>query len=47
MLYINEFKIILKGFVFMQQKLEEIRVAAKAALSAAENTKAVDELRVR
>ena len=31
----------------MQQKLEEIRVAAKAALSAAEDTKAVDELRVR
>ena len=31
----------------MQQKLEEIRVAAKAALSAAEDAKAVDELRVR
>ena len=31
----------------MQQKLEEIRVAAKAALSAAEDAKTVDELRVR
>ncbi len=31
----------------MQQKLEEIRAAAKAALAAAEDSKAVDELRVR
>ena len=31
----------------MQQKLEEIRVAAKAELAAAEDAKAVDELRVR
>ena len=31
----------------MQQKLEEIRVAAKSALSLAEDVKAVDELRVR
>ena len=31
----------------MQQKLEEIRVAAKTALAAAEDAKAVDELRVR
>lgn len=31
----------------MQQKLEEIRVAAKTALSLAEDVKAVDELRVR
>ncbi len=31
----------------MQKKLEEIRVAAKAALAAAEDAKAVDELRVQ
>lgn len=31
----------------MQQKLEEIRLAAKAALDAAKDSKAVDELRVR
>ena len=31
----------------MQQKLEEIRAAAKAELAAAEDAKAVDELRVR
>ena len=31
----------------MQQKLEEIRVAAKSALAVAEDAKAVDELRVR
>ncbi|MBE6762318.1 MAG: phenylalanine--tRNA ligase subunit alpha [Ruminococcaceae bacterium] len=31
----------------MQQKLEEIRVAAKAELAAAEDAKAVDDLRVR
>ena len=31
----------------MQQKLEEIRVAAKAELAVAEDAKAVDELRVR
>ncbi|MBQ3088713.1 MAG: phenylalanine--tRNA ligase subunit alpha [Clostridia bacterium] len=31
----------------MQQKLEEIRVTAKAELAAAEDVKAVDELRVR
>lgn len=31
----------------MQQKLEEIRVAAKTALTLAEDVKAVDELRVR